>query len=82
MHDPVYSRIKCLARRIWKRPIRTVDDDGYENIKKAIRVFSDPYMMDDEKVEAIAGIKALAPRAYAPTKKLPRVVMTLRAVNR
>lgn len=76
-HDPDYSRIKDLVRQILEHPIRTLSDEGYLNIQKAICFFSNPNLSEEEKVEAIAAIKALTPKAYAPNKKPTRIFRAL-----
>ena len=76
-HDPDYSRIKDLAWQILEYPIRTLSDEGYRDIRKAISFFSDPYLSEEGKAEAITAINALAPKAYARGKKITRVFRAL-----
>ena len=76
-HDPDYSRIGDLAWEILEHPARTKDMEVYLNIKKAIHFFSMPNLDDEKKAEAIAAIKALAPKAYAPNKKPTRIFRAL-----
>ena len=76
-HDPDYSRIKDLAWQILEHPIRTLDIEGYRKIQKAICFFSNPDLSEKGKAEAIAAIKALAPKAYAPNKKPTRIFRAL-----
>ena len=76
-HDPDYSRIGDLARQILDYPIRTLDYEGYLNVRKAIRFFSNPDQTDEGKVSSIAAIRTLAPKAYAPNKKWTRIFKAL-----
>ena len=76
-HDPDYRRIRELAWQIFEYPIRTADDEGYRNIRDAIRFFGEPNLGDEDKAIAIAAIKALAPKAYAPNKKPTRIFKAL-----
>lgn len=76
-HDPDYTRIKDLAWRILEYPSRTLSYEAYCNIKKAICFFSEPNLDEEGKAEAIAAIKALAPKAYAPGKKPTRIFRAL-----
>ena len=76
-HDPDYKRVNDLACEILNYPIRTLDDEGYQNCRRAIRFFSNPDPTDEEKAESIAAIQALAPKAYAPGKKPSRIFRAL-----
>lgn len=76
-HDPDYCRISRMAIEIFARPMRDANEIRCDQIWKATQFFSDPNLSDEEKVEAIAAIRALAPKAYAPGKKLTRVFKAL-----
>ena len=76
-HEPDYRRISDLAWQILEDAIRTGTDEQYRNIKEALRFFCTPDLTDEEKARSIAAIEALAPKAYAPGKKLSRVFRAL-----
>ena len=76
-HDPDYSHIRDLAWQIFENPSRTLSYEAYCNIKKAVRFFSEPNLDEEGKAEAIAAIKALAPKAYVPGKKPTRIFRAL-----
>ena len=76
-HNPDYDRIKNLAVEILKRPIQNANDIQYNEFGNVIRFFSNPNLTDEGKAESIAAIQKLAPKAYAPGKKLTRVFKAL-----
>ena len=76
-HDPDYFRIKDLAHRILEYPIRTLSDEGYRHVMNAIPFFSEPSLTEEMRAKSIAAIRALAPKAYAPTKKPTRIFRAL-----
>lgn len=76
-HDPDYDRIKRLARQILSYPLHNASDDKYGLIQAAIRLFSEPTLTEEQKAVCINAINALAPKAYAPTKKLTRIFRAL-----
>lgn len=75
-HDPDYEGVYWLARQILKPAEREADELQTVLIDNAIRFFSTPN--DDYYQElGIASIEKLAPKAYAPGKKLSRVFKSL-----
>ena len=74
-HNPDYERIDILAQRIFHCVLDGADLDRYSTIQKAIQFFTEPTGATDER--AIAAIKTLAPKAYAPGKKPTRVLRAL-----
>lgn len=72
-HNPDYDRIDSLGREI----LRNVWWDNYEDLTLALRLFTQPFMADDEKQRSIDAINRLAPKAYSPTKKQSRVFKAL-----
>lgn len=78
-HDPDYGRIRSLAREILWSPIRSASGSGdasrYNDIEAAIEFFANPNL--DQPEFYTAAINRLAPRAYAPGKKLSRVFKAL-----
>lgn len=72
-HNPDYDRIRNLFYDILRDVFYKYDADLYE----AIKLFTDPELDGDEKQKAVNAINHLAPKAYAPTKKLSRVFKSL-----
>ena len=75
-HDPDYDRIAQLARQILDTPLRLGDEALSKKVRSAIGFFVGP----DNELLQDAGIRAineLAPKAYAPGKKLSRVFKAL-----
>lgn len=74
-HNPDYDRIRGLARKIL-RPALTkasLDSDNslYADLEMAIEFFADPDNLNPDNLTA--AINRIAPKAYAPGKKLSRV---------
>ena len=74
-HNPDYSLIDRLAMDItqpiyWELP----DDRHRALLQEAIKLFTQP---DDDPTEYITALNELAPKAYAPKKKLSRIFMAL-----
>ena len=74
-HNPDHDRIYGLALEILDSRLYGADatPELARTIKGAIRFFSNPNMTDGDMEYSINCIKAIAPKAYAPTKKPSRV---------
>lgn len=75
-HNPDYNRIFDLAREILYKPLTSSDEHVCQKIKLAIRFFTEP---EDEFAQNFGSraINDLAPKAYAPGRKLSRVFKSL-----
>lgn len=78
-HNPDYTRIRNLAWDILAEPRyaakRANDSERYADIEAAIEFFANPSL--DQPEFYTAAINRLAPKAYAPGKKLSRVFKAL-----
>ena len=66
-HDPNYAVISDLVERIIS-PVRYNFD--YETLNRAILFFTNP---NGDKASYVAALNEIAPRAYAPNKKVSRI---------
>lgn len=74
-HEPDLSLVFRLGRQILSVPMHTGSEEMYVKIERAIQFFS---TNDEETRElGLEAIKELAPKAYAPGKKLSRVFKAL-----
>lgn len=73
-HNPDYDRIRSLAHEILWVPLH---GEHGTMVEYAIELFSDPNQSEADKTMSIHCINQLAPKAYAPTKKLSRVFKSL-----
>ena len=76
-HDPDYDRVYELAEEILSPARLMTDSETNQKIALAIRYFMKPRYGKEERQEAIAAIKELAPNAYAPNKKPSRIFKAL-----
>jgi len=76
-HDPDYDRIRSLARDILRPAFRADNQTGAllrAGLDSILDFFGDPKYLSESQREACIGmIKTIAPKAYAPSKKLSRV---------
>lgn len=72
-HNPDYGRIRSLAREIFRPVYSNCDNEKYIDIDSIVNFFAEPNLSDAEKSSCIESINRIAPKAYAPTKKLSRV---------
>lgn len=75
-HDPDYGRIQHLGTEILRDAL-VCNDDRYYSIVQALDLFCCPHQSEAEREMSIKAINALAPKAYAPTKKPSRVFKAL-----
>ena len=82
-HDPDYERIRDLEMAIF-HPLyihgpydTTFDTHKKKQIREAMEFFASPDSATCTKEVGLQAIKELAPKAYAPTKKLSRVFKAL-----
>lgn len=79
-HNPDYVRIRDLGYKIFEPILSWSSGSTYakrELVGKAITFFSVPDEDTYDKSEGLRAIQELAPKAYAPTKKLSRVFKAL-----
>lgn len=74
-HDTDYS---LVYRLVWKM-LRSVgiDYEKYEKLEKAVELFTNPDPTEEERAKYIEALNEIAPKAYAPGKKLSRVFKSL-----
>ena len=75
-HDPDYDRILELGLEILQDALDR-DDDRHYSILQALNLFCCAHQSETDREMSIAAINALAPKAYAPTKKPSRVFKAL-----
>ena len=73
-HNPDYELIDILAHKILKPAIQSISSNEYALLDKAIWLFT---KSDTDKAESIEALNIIAPKSYAPRKKLSRVFKAL-----
>ncbi len=76
-HDPDYDRIYELARRILRPVMHTGNYTRDFQIERIITFFSCPGLSESERELCLEAMKQIAPKAYAPDKKLSRVFKSI-----
>lgn len=73
-HNPNYELINNLAHKILNSVTISMSSSEYDLLGKALRLFTEP---DTDKTESIEALNIIAPKSYAPRKKLSRVFKAL-----
>ena len=78
-HEPNYARIKNLGLRILANVLEEKEEDEFSDIYKSVLFFSIPNDEDHKalKEKYLESLNRVAPKAYAPGKKLSRVFKAL-----
>ena len=74
-HDTDYGKVFNLVWRILNSV--GLDYEKYDKLETAAELFTNPDPTDEDKSRYIAALEDIAPKAYAPGKKLSRVFKSL-----
>lgn len=78
-HDTNYHRVASLLFSIFSDACRAgkISSEKWDEAEEAFGLFTDPDPTDEDRASYIQALKAIAPKAYAPGKKLSRVFKSM-----
>lgn len=78
-HDTNYGHVSTLLFQIFDNAYRAgkISEEKWTEAEKAFGLFADPDPTDEERASYIEAMKSIAPKAYAPGKKLSRVFKSM-----
>ena len=78
-HDTNYGLVSTLLFSIFSDANRTgkISYEKWNEAEEAFGLFTDPDPTDEDRASYIKALKAIAPKAYAPGKKLSRVFKSM-----
>ena len=78
-HDTNYGHVSTLLFQIFSDAARAgkITNEQWDEAEEAFGLFCDPDPTDEDRASYIAALKKIAPKAYAPGKKLSRVFKSM-----